>query len=589
VVAIYGHRSAPIVWAILGVMKAAATFVVMDPAYPAMRLIELIEVAQPSAWLHIDAAGEPAPELARHLDGRSWRRRLRLGFDPDPAAEWERCMDVPPAVEVGPDDIAYIAFTSGSTGVPKGVQGRHGPLSHFIPWQQSRFGLGEGDRFCMLSGIAHDPLQRDIFTPLQIGAVICIPDPAEMLGQGRLAEWMRREEVTVAHLTPAMGQVIAQAKPGTVLPALRYTFLVGDVLTRRDAARLQRLAPNVTCVNLFGSTETQRAVGYQVIPDVPAADAVGEASREVLSLGRGMGDVQLLVLGAGDRLAGVSEVGEICVRSPHIARGYLDDPESTARKFVTNPFTGVSGDRLYRTGDLGRYLADGTVGFLGRADQQVKIRGFRIELGEIQAVLGRHPGVREAVVLPWQDGEGEKRLAAYVVPDEGAACDPAELRQFLQERLAVYMVPAVYLLLERLPLTPNGKLDRKQLPDPRGARRGGEEYFQPRTRVESTIAEIWRDLLQLEKVGAFDNFFDLGGHSLLILQVHARLEESLGREIAIVDLFRNPTVTALAKALSVREAPSPEEGTRGRERAARKWQAIEERKREVRTRKGDRP
>ncbi|HEV7784408.1 MAG TPA: amino acid adenylation domain-containing protein, partial [Thermoanaerobaculia bacterium] len=389
VVAVYGHRSAPIVWAILGILKAGAAFVVLDPAYPAQRLVELIEVAQPRAWLEMEAAGALAPGLAEYVSARSWCRRLRLSFAPDPAAEWERASAAPVAVEVGPDDVAYIAFTSGSTGIPKGVQGRHGPLSHFIPWQQSQFGLDASDRFCMLSGIAHDPLQRDIFTPLQIGGAIVIPDPAEIMVSGHLAEWLQREEVTVAHLTPAMGQVIAQARPGTALPALRYTFLVGDVLTRRDAARLQRLAPRMTCVNFFGSTETQRAVSFYVVPDVPAADASGEASQEVLPLGRGMQDVQLLVLSAGDQLAGISEVGEVCVRSPHLARGYLDDPELTARKFVLNPFTGASGDRLYRTGDLGRYLADGNVGFLGRADQQVKIRGFRIELGEIQAVLGR--------------------------------------------------------------------------------------------------------------------------------------------------------------------------------------------------------
>ncbi|MBW8873679.1 MAG: non-ribosomal peptide synthase/polyketide synthase [Acidobacteria bacterium] len=585
VVAVYGHRSAPIVWAILGILKAGAAFVILDPAYPAQRLIELVEVAQPRAWLEMDAAGALAPGLAEHVAARPWCRRLRLTFEPDPAAEWEHVSAQPVAVEVGPDDVAYIAFTSGSTGIPKGVQGRHGPLSHFIPWQQSRFGLDASDRFSMLSGIAHDPLQRDIFTPLQIGATIVIPDPAEIMVSGRLAEWLQREEVTVAHLTPAMGQVIAQARPGTVLPALRHAFLVGDVLTRRDAARLQRLAPRLTCVNFFGSTETQRAVGFYVIPDVPAADAAGEASQEVLPLGRGMQDVQLLVLSAGDQLAGISEVGEVCVRSPHLARGYLGDPELTARKFVLNPFTGAPGDRLYRTGDLGRYLADGNVGFLGRADQQVKIRGFRIELGEIQAILGRHPGVREAVVMPWQDGAAEKRLAAYVVPNDGMTLDTGELRRFLQDRLAAYMVPSVFLVLERLPLTPNGKLDRRSLPDPRTARRGEQEYVQPRTRLEITIAEIWREVLQVDKVSAFDNFFDLGGHSLSLLQAHSELRERLGREIAVVDLFRYPTVSALARALT-QEPPAPDDGRRdGRDRAARKWQAIEERRKVARMRK----
>ncbi|HYX26460.1 MAG TPA: amino acid adenylation domain-containing protein, partial [Thermoanaerobaculia bacterium] len=463
-VAIFAHRSATLVWAVLGVLKAGAAFVVLDPAYPAARLVETLRLAPPRAWLEMTAAGavpEPLASFVADLPGC-----LRLALPP-----WTACADggplaaqptADPGVPVGPDDLAYIAFTSGSTGASKGILGRHGPLSHFLPWQRQELGLAGTDRFSLLSGLGHDPLQRDLFTPLYLGAAICIPDPAAIVIPGRLSAWMRRQGVSVAHLTPAMGQLLTEsgAVGAEVLPALRYVFLVGDVLTRRDVARLRLLAPGVTCVNLYGSTETQRAVGYHVVDGAEAAEgspALGEQhGKEVLPLGRGMQDVQLLVLSRGGQLAGIGEVGEIAMRSPHLARGYLGDEAGTAERFLANPFVARAGDRLYRTGDLGRYLPDGEVAFAGRADTQVKVRGFRIELGEIQAQLGRVPGVREAVVLATEEGGAGRRLVAYVVLEPGAAPAPttADLRGHLKAALPAYMVPSAFVLLPRMLLTP---------------------------------------------------------------------------------------------------------------------------------------
>ncbi|HEX4963096.1 MAG TPA: amino acid adenylation domain-containing protein [Thermoanaerobaculia bacterium] len=553
VVAIYGHRSAPLVWAVLGALKAGAAFTILDPSYPPARQLQCLELAAPRALVQVAAAG-PLPEeleaAARALPCRlvAGSRREMEAADPlsgQPEGD--------PGVEVGPDDLAYVSFTSGSTGVPKGVLGRHGPLTHFTPWQQEAFGLGEADRFTLLSGLAHDPLQRDMFTPFQLGATICIPDPLEIGVPGRMAEWMRRQEVTIAHLTPAMGQILTETVPGAPVvevPSLRYAFLVGDVLTRLDVARLRRLAPRLTCVNFYGSTETQRAVGYHVVTDRP-----GESSREILPLGRGMRDVQLLVLGKDGRLAGIGEIGEIALRSPHLAAGYLGDPELTRQRFVPNPFgAGEPEDRLYRTGDLGRYRPDGEVEFVARADNQVKVRGFRIELGEIEATLARHPAVREAAVVARDDRSGGKRLAAYVVP-RGAPAPPlpgfSELQDFLRQRLPEYMVPPVWMELVRLPVTPNGKLDRKGLPEPELARRDrGEEFVPPRGEVEQAIAEIWQDVLQVERVGSHDKFFQLGGHSLLLVRVHARLRERFGQELSMMDLFKYPDVSSLAQRLS---------------------------------------
>src|SRR6185436_1200686 len=325
-VAIWAERGAPLVWAVMGVLWAGGAFVILDPAYPPARLAETLQLAAPRYWIEIAAAGAPAAEVEEALAGLAeagvLRGRLKL---PVPLASLPE--PVPPAA-VGPDDLAYIAFTSGSTGTPKGILGRHGPLSHFLPFQRERFGLGEDDRVSLLSGLSHDPLQRDVFTPLCLGGTVCAP-PAGEIAPGRLVAWMARQGITLAHLTPAMAQLLTEGLSGSgdgaapAIPTLRWVLLVGDVLTRLDVDRLRRIAPRATCVNLYGSTETQRAVGYHVVEEQEIADA--ERAKQVLPLGRGMKDVQLLVLNSTAGLAGIGEVGEICVRSPHLARGYLGD------------------------------------------------------------------------------------------------------------------------------------------------------------------------------------------------------------------------------------------------------------------------
>ncbi len=533
-VAIHAQRSAALVAAVLAVHRAGAAFVILDPAYPPARTAAAAARAAPRALLAIAEAGAPDPALAAACAGaaRIDLPPLAAGGDDWPGSACDAIDggDDDLGVPIGPDDLAYVAFTSGSTGVPKGVLGLHRSLTHFLPWQTETFGLGPGDRFSMLSGLAHDPLHRDLFTALWAGAAIVVPDPARLAEPGYLADWAARTGVTVCHLTPATGRLLGEAPGGRParLPALRWAFFLGEALTGADVARLAELAPEAAAVNLYGATETQRAVSWQRadgwrggsgpdrggwgredgVPDPNggrgAEGGMGVGRRRavaggsaVVPLGRGMPDVQLLVLGAGGGLCGVGEAGEVAVRSPHLAAGYLGDPAATARRFVPDPFGGpgpAGGGRLYLTGDLGRYRPDGAVEPLGRRDRQIQIRGFRVEPGEVEAALAAHPRVRAAAVVPHP--EDPARLVAYVARaaaaggaslgdeqrDELGEEPSRELRAWLAARLPAYMVPSEVIALDALPRTPNGKLDLRALPPPAPAGSGAAGPRRPRSR-----------------------------------------------------------------------------------------------------------
>ncbi len=544
-VAIYGHRSAPLVWGILGILKAGAAFVILDPAYPASRSIDYLRLAKPKGFLQVEAAGKLPPVLSEFLASSSIVCRLALPARAAAGGEdfLSGYSSADPAVTVGQDDIACITFTSGSSGIPKGVMGRHGSLTHFLPWQQETFGISAADRFSMLSGLAHDPLQRDIFTSLCSGASLHIPDPQQIGMPGRLHAWMSSAGITISHLTPAMLQLIIRDAPGGELLPLRYAFTVGDVLTRRDVADLKRLAPRVTFINLYGATETQRAVGYFIVPG-----NVDELRKEVIPLGRGVPDTQLLVLNEHNRLAGIGELGEICIRSPHLALGYLGDEDLTHTRFITNPFTQQSSDRIYRTGDSGRYLPDGCIEFQGRMDFQVKIHGFRIEPGEVETALVQYPGIREVVVLLHEVQSDDRRLAAYFVPTETGGVKTNELHDFAAKKLPDFMVPSFFIELAAFPLTPNGKIDRKALPAPTLDReKMGVEFIAPRTAAEEIMVKIWREILRVEKIGVRDNFFQLGGHSLLATQVVSRIRDEFKIELPVRTIFESPLLAQLAE------------------------------------------
>ena len=538
VVNVYAHRSASLVWALYGILKAGGTFVILDPAYPSQRLIDYVNPSKPKGFIHLEAAGPVPAALEDCLTDHDINGRIQLPTLSKVGDFLANYPTTPPEVRVEADDLAYIAFTSGSTGKPKAIMGRHGPLSHFLPWQQKTFQLTSDDRFSMLSGLSHDPLQRDIFTPLWVGAALYIPAPDFVGNSRRFAEWMAENAITFAHMTPPMNAILTET--AVSLPALRYTFFVGDKVTKDDVNRLRQLAPQVSCINSYGSTETQRAVAYNVIP----ADAPLEKARAILPVGRGMPNVQLLILNEQGAQAGIGELGEIHVRSPHLAGGYLNEPEISAQRFLQNPFTNASQDRMYRSGDLGRYLPDGTAEFVGRADRQVKIRGFRIELGEIESVLTKHKAVEKGVVMLHSSGQ---QLVAYAVSPHRQDDELAnDIRSALMSRLPNFMVPASVTVLDKLPLTPNGKIDYRALPEPE---LGGDAktYVPPQTELESTLVEMWEAILMVEKIGIQDNFFALGGHSLLAVRLFTQIEAKFDVNLPLLTLFQGGTIEHLAQ------------------------------------------
>ncbi|MEU8395438.1 amino acid adenylation domain-containing protein [Nonomuraea sp. NPDC048892] len=578
-VAILAARTCELPALMLGVLGAGARWAVLDSALPPARLAAQARSAGARAL--IACPGVPVPaELA-------WLPQPTPL--PEPAAHTQPAAQTGPAAQpapAGPDGDApfpvvfgrrgYLSFTSGTTGEPKPVRAAERPLARFLTWYAAEFGLTADDRFALLAGLAHDPLLRDVFTPLTLGATLHVPDQERVRDPARLAAWLRERAVTVAHLTPQLATLIAAA--GVELPDLRLVLFGGDRLTYAEAARFAVVAPKARLVNTYGTTETPQAQAVcEITGPVPGTG-------DPVPLGHGVDGAELLVLDANGSPAAVGELGEVVIRSRRLAEAYLDD-ELTRQRFTRDPDDDPSGatngetnngpggatdngpggkaseTRRYRTGDLGRHDPDGRVVPAGRADGQVKIRGHRVELGEVEAALAAHPGVVAAAVRAAEQ-PGGRVLHAYAVP-ESAAVQAGELRRHLAARLPDYAVPAELVLLPALPLTPNGKVDRAALPPPpqRAAAGPGQE---PSTATERLVAGVWREVLGLPRVSADANFFEIGGHSLATAQVQARLAAALGREVPIVDLFRFPTVRTLAAHLD------GERRTAGSERAARR-------------------
>ena len=543
VVAISGPRSVAVVASMLASLMCGAVFVTLDPALPALRRRIMLRECH-ARWLCLvgrDAASEPAyagvEGLATLLLHPELDDLLRPG---EPAAApFNR-------VASRPDDPAYIFFTSGSTGMPKAVLGRHHGLSHFLDWQRSRFEVTPADRVAQLIGLSFDPLLRDVFLPLTSGATLCIPQQRDLLDP---AAWLAREAISIVHTTPTVMQSWQQGSRAVGgLPALRWLFVAGEPLTGAlVGAWRSRFGAHGRIVNLYGPTETTMARCFHVLADTPDSG--------IQPVGRPLPDSQALVLNPQGRRCGIGEIGEVVLRTPLRSLGYVGLPEENQRRFRKNPWRDDVNDLLYFTGDLGRYQVDGTLEIAGRLDDQVKIRGVRVEPAEVMAALARHPSVRQCVVVPMPDEQGQPRLVAYVAivatldNPLGGAPRAADLRTHLATQLPEAFVPATFVFMDNLPVQPNGKVDRKRLPPPDELAESplaGAAMVLPRSPVEQALWDIWRAVLRVEVFGVFEGFFELGGHSLLATQVVARVREVLGVELPLRAVFETPSIAGLA-------------------------------------------
>ncbi|WP_175485733.1 non-ribosomal peptide synthetase [Lysobacter sp. yr284] len=538
-VALGAQRGFGLIVGILAILKAGAAYVPFDPAYPSARLARILADAAPALAL-CDAAGRAA--LAACAGAADAASPPQLDLDDERL--WSPGPAQPPRVAGrSASDLAYLIYTSGSTGAPKGVMVEHRNAMHLAAAQARRLRTSRRSRVLQFASIGFDASVFDLLMAFGRGGALYLPDPADRESAPALLDFVRRRRITHATLPPALlqGHAIAPF-------AHRPTLLLGGEAP--SPALVRELSRHARVINAYGPTEITVCASAWTAPRAPAADAADAA----VPIGRPLPNVRLYLLDAQRQPVPTGAVGELYIGGAGVARGYFGRPDLTAERFLADPFDPHPGARMYRSGDLARYLADGELLFLGRNDEQIKLRGFRIEPAEIQAHLGQHPAVRECAVIAREDRAGEPYLAAYVVaePDRADTGDEAlaaTLRAHLGERLPDYMRPAAFVRVDALPLTAHGKLDRRALPAPGGDHFSRAAYQPPRPGEEARLAELWGELLDVERIGRHDDFFELGGHSLRAVQLAARLGEEFGAQVAVRELFAHPRLDEMAALL----------------------------------------
>ncbi|HEU4560669.1 MAG TPA: amino acid adenylation domain-containing protein, partial [Longimicrobium sp.] len=539
------ERSLEMMVGLLGVLKAGGAYVALDPEYPVERLRYMLEDSAPAVVLAHGPSSErlgglDVPVVVLDRDAARWADQPRT--NPDRAG-------------LTAAHLAYLIYTSGSTGRPKGVMVEHRSVANVLAWMRDLWPLDGHDVVLQKTPYSFDASLRELIPPLLAGARMVVARPGGHRDAGYMLETIRRETVTTLHFVPSMLQVLVQDPALAACTSVERVVSGGEPMPPELVRDFYRRLPRARLYNVYGPTEA--AV------DVTAWSCAAAEARERIPIGRPMANTRAYVLDAAGEPVPAGVVGELYLGGVQVARGYQGRAELTAERFVADPF-GEPGARLYRTGDLARWVDDGALEVLGRADAQVKVRGFRIELGEIEARLKEHPAVREAAVLAREDEPGNRRLVAYYAVD--GAADVDALRAHLAQGLPEHMVPVAYVQLEALPRTPNGKLDRNALPAPEGdafARRG---YEAPESEAEAALAEIWSEVLGVERIGRRDSFFELGGHSLLAVRVVSRVRQLLGVEVALGELFRAPALADFARLLddaARTELPPIERADRG--------------------------
>jgi len=527
-------RTPAMVVGLLAILKAGGAYVPLDPAYPRERLAFILRDARAPVLLLTQDS--PRADLQFELPGLKVVSLAAAGPEPCDA----EAASSPPRSGVAASNLAYVIYTSGSTGRPKGVAIQHRSAVAFIHWAQHTFTRDELCGVLASTSICFDLSVFELFVPLSCGGTVILSDNAlEYVGLPA------RREVTLLNTVPSAIAELLTLR--AVSESVRTINLAGEPLSARLVQQLYGLGTVQKVHDLYGPTEDTTYSTFALRkPDRPA------------TIGRPIANTQVYIVDSRLQPVPVGVPGELCLGGDGLARGYLNRPALTAEKFVPNPFGIGCGGRLYRTGDLARYLPDGNIEFLGRMDRQVKIRGFRVELTGVQSVLSQHPAVKDVIVIAREHQPGEKQLVAYLVAAREPAPSPVELRQYLQQKLPNYMIPSVFVTLDKLPLTPNGKVDWHALPDPGTTRETTEtDFIAPRDALEIQLAAIWENVLNIRPVGVHDDFFELGGHSLLAVRLFTQIEKRLGPKLPLSVLFQGPTLEQLAQIISTESWSAP--------------------------------
>ncbi|MEH2448299.1 MAG: amino acid adenylation domain-containing protein [Nostoc sp.] len=529
IVGIYVERSLEMIVGILGILKAGGAYIPLDPNYPSERLTFILEDTKTPVLL----TQQPL------LSGLPTHKAQTICLD----TAWEIIAqesqeNLP--LKTHNENLAYVIYTSGSTGKPKGVQIAH---RHLVNSTTARITYYQEpvSSFLLLSSFAFDSSVAGLFWTLCSGGILCLPQEGLQLDIPKLLELIVENHVSHLLSLPSLYTILLEEAKPEQLASLRTVIVAGESCPVELVQRHHQLLSKPSLFNEYGPTE---GTVWSSVYHCRSGQIKGQ-----VSIGQPIANTQIYLLNSHLQPVPVGVIGEVYIGGDGLARGYLNQAALTSEKFIPNPFSDRPGMRLYKTGDLARYLSDRNIEFLGRLDQQVKIRGYRIELGEIEAVLDQHPEVREVVVIAQKQELQDMRLVAYLVANQQPVSLISELRRYLLDHLPEYMIPSAFVLLKEMPLLPNGKVDRRVLPD-QPQLNLEENLVAPETELEQTIAIIWQEVLHVEKVGIHHNFFDLGGHSLLMVQIHSKLYQTLNKDISIVEMFQYPTISALAKHLS---------------------------------------
>lgn len=548
IVAILAQDSVKVITAIIGILKAGCAFVPLIPDLPEHRINTIIAEVLPK-WLIVDAVG-----LKKISNGKVEFSHLPvICLEETQASDKfytgnyylfnyrEYFQESKPSVQLEPDDMCYLYFTSGSTGKPKGIAGRWKSISHFINWEINTFQIKESTRFSQLINHSFDAFLRDIFVPLCAGGVVCIPEEIDtILDARRLIEWIDSQEINLIHCVPSLFRsILNEDLDPKSFSSLQYILLSGEPLLPGDVSRwMDVYGDRIQLVNLYGASETTMTKFFYFVKPT-------DRQRRFIPIGKPMEGAAALVVDDQGRVCPSGMVGEIYIRTPYRTLGYYQQPELTSKVFIANSFSDHPHDIVYKTGDLGRILEDGNFECLGRRDGQVKIRGIRLELGEIENHLRLHSAVRDVAVVDRDDKNGNKYLCAYVVLKEEFA--EGKFRDYLSKFLPESMIPSVFVVMDTLPRTISGKVDKRSLPAPN--RQQNRTFVPPQTPVEAELAQIWIQVLNLDRVGLNDNFFELGGHSLNATQLVSRVGKAFQVEMPLRILFESPTLATQAQSI----------------------------------------